>query len=125
MGNSSSPDVTLTINRSDLEQPMTGAKTLEAQIAAGAAKIQGDATILKQLASTRASRSCPARKPKELWQRKIRTKRIRASQSRNNCGRRDGTASCHTLVDGGVDFGRNATIATAQPPTKTSFGRTA
>ena len=31
---------------------MIGAKTLEAQIADGAAKIQGDASILKQLAST-------------------------------------------------------------------------
>jgi hypothetical protein len=31
---------------------MMGAKTLEAQIADGAAKIQGDASILKQLAST-------------------------------------------------------------------------
>ena len=31
---------------------MIGAKTLEPQIADGAAKIQGDASILKQLAST-------------------------------------------------------------------------
>jgi linear primary-alkylsulfatase len=46
------PDVTLTINRSDLEQTMIGAKTLEAQIVDGAAKIHGDASILKQLAST-------------------------------------------------------------------------
>lgn len=46
------PDLTLTINRSDLEQTMTGAKTLEAQIADGTAKIDGDANILKQLAST-------------------------------------------------------------------------
>ena len=47
-----SPDLTLTINRSDLEQTMTGAKTLEAQIAAGTAKVEGNAGILKQLAST-------------------------------------------------------------------------
>ena len=46
------PDLTLTINRSDLEQTMMGAKTLEAQIADGTAKVQGDAGILKQLAST-------------------------------------------------------------------------
>jgi alkyl sulfatase BDS1-like metallo-beta-lactamase superfamily hydrolase len=46
------PDLTLTINRSDLEQTMMGAKTLEAQIADGNAKIEGDAGILKQLAST-------------------------------------------------------------------------
>ena len=46
------PDLTLTINRSDLEQTMMGAKTLEAQIADGTAKIKGDANILKQLAST-------------------------------------------------------------------------
>jgi alkyl sulfatase BDS1-like metallo-beta-lactamase superfamily hydrolase len=46
------PNLTLTINRSDLEQTMMGTKTLEAQIADGTAKVQGDASILKQLAST-------------------------------------------------------------------------
>jgi alkyl sulfatase BDS1-like metallo-beta-lactamase superfamily hydrolase len=46
------PDLTLTINRSDLEHTMTGAKTLEAQIADGTAKVEGDAGVLKQLAST-------------------------------------------------------------------------
>jgi alkyl sulfatase BDS1-like metallo-beta-lactamase superfamily hydrolase len=46
------PDLTLTINRSDLEQTMMGVKTLEAQIADGTAKVNGDAIILKQLAST-------------------------------------------------------------------------
>src|SRR5512142_3057025 len=46
------PNLTLTINRSDLEQTMMGAKTLEAQIADGTAKVQGDANVLKQLAST-------------------------------------------------------------------------
>lgn len=46
------PDLTLTINRSDLEQTMIGAKTLEAQIADGTAKVDGDAGILKQLAAT-------------------------------------------------------------------------
>jgi alkyl sulfatase BDS1-like metallo-beta-lactamase superfamily hydrolase len=48
----SKPDLTLTINRSDLELTMMGAKTLEAQLADGAAKVQGDPSILKQLAST-------------------------------------------------------------------------
>ncbi|MGB9274539.1 MAG: alkyl sulfatase dimerization domain-containing protein [Terrimicrobiaceae bacterium] len=48
----SDPNLTLTINRSDLEQTMMGAKTLEAQIADGTAKVEGDAGILKQLAST-------------------------------------------------------------------------
>ena len=47
-----SPNLTLTINRSDLEQTMAGAKTLEAQIADGTAKVEGDASILKQLAAT-------------------------------------------------------------------------
>ncbi len=47
-----SPNLTLTINRSDLERTMAGAKTLEAQIADGTAKVEGDASILKQLAST-------------------------------------------------------------------------
>jgi alkyl sulfatase BDS1-like metallo-beta-lactamase superfamily hydrolase len=46
------PNLTLTINRSDLEQTMMGAKTLEAQIADGTAKVQGDARVLQQLAST-------------------------------------------------------------------------
>ena len=46
------PDLTLTINRSDLEQTMMGAKTLEAQIADGTAKVSGDAGVLMKLAST-------------------------------------------------------------------------
>jgi alkyl sulfatase BDS1-like metallo-beta-lactamase superfamily hydrolase len=46
------PDLTLTINRSDLEQTMMGTKTLEAQIADGRAKVDGDVSILKELAST-------------------------------------------------------------------------
>jgi len=46
------PDLTLTINRSDLEQTMMGAKTLDAQIADGTAKAEGDVSVLKKLAST-------------------------------------------------------------------------
>lgn len=46
------PDLTMTINRSDLEQTMIGAKTLEAQIADGTARIEGDPAVLKKLAST-------------------------------------------------------------------------
>jgi len=46
------PDLTLTINRSDLEQTMMGAKTLEDQIADGTARLAGDASVLKKLAST-------------------------------------------------------------------------
>lgn len=46
------PDLSLTINRSDLEQTMIGAKTLEAQIKDGTAKVQGDASVLTKLAST-------------------------------------------------------------------------
>ncbi len=46
------PDLTLTINRSDLEQTMMGAKTLEAQIAEGTATVQGDVGVLAQLAGT-------------------------------------------------------------------------
>ena len=46
------PNLTLTINRSDLELTMMGKKTLEAQIADGTAKVEGDAGVLKQLAST-------------------------------------------------------------------------
>ena len=46
------PNLTLTINRSDLEQTMMGAKTLEAQITDGTAKVQGDPSVLNQLAGT-------------------------------------------------------------------------
>ena len=45
------PDLTLTINRADLEQTMMGAKTLDAQIADGTAKAVGDVGILKRLAA--------------------------------------------------------------------------
>ncbi len=46
------PDLTITINRSDLEQVMLGQKTLDAQIADGIAKIDGDASVLRKLAAT-------------------------------------------------------------------------
>lgn len=46
------PDLTLTINRSDLEQTMMGKKTLEAQLASGVAKADGDISVLAKLAST-------------------------------------------------------------------------
>ncbi len=46
------PDLTLTINRRDLEQTMIGAKTLMAQIEDGTAKAVGNTGVLKQLAST-------------------------------------------------------------------------
>jgi alkyl sulfatase BDS1-like metallo-beta-lactamase superfamily hydrolase len=45
------PDLTITINRTDLEQVMMGAKKLTDQIADGTAKAEGDTEILKQLAS--------------------------------------------------------------------------
>ncbi len=48
---SDTPDLTLTINRSDLERTMAGEKMLEDQIADGTASIEGDASILAQLAS--------------------------------------------------------------------------
>jgi len=46
------PDLTITIDRTDLEQTMMGAKKLEAQIADGTAKVEGDVSILGKLAST-------------------------------------------------------------------------
>jgi alkyl sulfatase BDS1-like metallo-beta-lactamase superfamily hydrolase len=46
------PDLTLTINRSDLEPTMMGARTLESQIADGTAKVQGDVSVLARGAST-------------------------------------------------------------------------
>ena len=45
-------DLTLTINRSDLEQVMMGKKTLEAQVVAGKAKLEGNPKVLAQLGST-------------------------------------------------------------------------
>jgi alkyl sulfatase BDS1-like metallo-beta-lactamase superfamily hydrolase len=48
----SKPNLTLTINRSDLEQVMMGNKTLDAQIADGTARVDGDASVLAKLAST-------------------------------------------------------------------------
>ena len=48
----SAPDLTLTIDRADLEQTMMGAKTLDAQIADGTAKVEGDVTLLAKLAAT-------------------------------------------------------------------------
>jgi alkyl sulfatase BDS1-like metallo-beta-lactamase superfamily hydrolase len=46
------PDLTLTINRADLELTMTGARTLEEQIADGTATVEGDVSILARLAAT-------------------------------------------------------------------------
>ena len=45
------PDMTLTLNRSDLERVMMGATTLEALIGDGTARVTGDISILGQLAS--------------------------------------------------------------------------
>ena len=45
-------DLTITINRTDLEPVMMGVKTLEAQIADGTAKVEGDTSIISKLAST-------------------------------------------------------------------------
>ena len=46
------PDLTLTINRSDLEQVMMGAKSLQDMIVEGTARVSGDVSILGQLAAT-------------------------------------------------------------------------
>jgi alkyl sulfatase BDS1-like metallo-beta-lactamase superfamily hydrolase len=48
------PDLTITINRADLEQTMMGAKSLEAQIADGRAKVKGDTSVIGKLAATLA-----------------------------------------------------------------------
>jgi alkyl sulfatase BDS1-like metallo-beta-lactamase superfamily hydrolase len=45
-------DLTITINRSDLEPVMMGVKTMEAQIADGTAKVEGDTSVIGKLAST-------------------------------------------------------------------------
>ena len=45
-------DLTITINRTDLEPVMMGIKTLEAQIADGTAKVEGDTSVIGKLAST-------------------------------------------------------------------------
>jgi alkyl sulfatase BDS1-like metallo-beta-lactamase superfamily hydrolase len=46
------PDLTLTINRADLELTMMGAKKLEDQLKDGTAKAEGDVSILGKLAAT-------------------------------------------------------------------------
>ena len=46
------PDLTLVINRTDLERTMIGEVELEKQIADGTAKVEGDVGVLKKLAST-------------------------------------------------------------------------
>ncbi|MGK7868864.1 alkyl/aryl-sulfatase [Falsiroseomonas sp. E2-1-a20] len=43
-------DLTLTVNRSDLEQVLAGQRTLEALIADGTARVQGDVGVLTRLA---------------------------------------------------------------------------
>ena len=45
-------DLTITINRADLEQVMMGAKTLATQIEDGTAKVDGNLDVLQQLSST-------------------------------------------------------------------------
>jgi alkyl sulfatase BDS1-like metallo-beta-lactamase superfamily hydrolase len=46
------PDLTLTVNRSDLELAMMGVKSIEEQIKDGTAKFEGDVSILAKLAAT-------------------------------------------------------------------------
>jgi linear primary-alkylsulfatase len=46
------PNLTITINRADLEQVMMGKKTLDVQITDGTAKIDGDISVLQKLAAT-------------------------------------------------------------------------
>jgi alkyl sulfatase BDS1-like metallo-beta-lactamase superfamily hydrolase len=46
------PDLTITIDRVDLEQVMMGVKSLAAQIDDGTAKIEGDRSVLPKLAAT-------------------------------------------------------------------------
>ncbi len=46
------PDLTITINRSDLENIMIGEKTFAASIEEGIAKTEGDTSILQQLGAT-------------------------------------------------------------------------
>jgi alkyl sulfatase BDS1-like metallo-beta-lactamase superfamily hydrolase len=45
-------DLTITINRSDLDMVMMGVKTLDEMIASGVAKTTGDASIIEKLKST-------------------------------------------------------------------------
>jgi alkyl sulfatase BDS1-like metallo-beta-lactamase superfamily hydrolase len=47
---SATPDLTMTINRSDLEQAMIGVAPLQQQVADGTANLEGDPTILQTLA---------------------------------------------------------------------------
>ncbi len=49
---SSKPDLTVTVNRSDLEVAMAGAESFDTLIADGRATMQGDVEIYNQLLST-------------------------------------------------------------------------
>jgi alkyl sulfatase BDS1-like metallo-beta-lactamase superfamily hydrolase len=49
------PDLTMTVRRSDLEPIMAGAKTLEAQVAAGLLKLDGDPSVLARLMAAMAT----------------------------------------------------------------------
>jgi alkyl sulfatase BDS1-like metallo-beta-lactamase superfamily hydrolase len=49
------PDLTMTINRADLEQVMMGQKTLMAMIEDGTAKVEGNASILAKIGATMAT----------------------------------------------------------------------
>ena len=86
------PDLTLTINRSDLEQTMMGAKTLKAQIADGTAKAEGDPRSCSNSprrwsTSTRALKSCPAqRSGRRILKKPIPTKPFRAKALPNSIG---------------------------------------
>ena len=82
-------DLTLTINRSDLELTMMGVKTLDAQIADGSAKLQGDVSVLKQLASTFVDfdprfEIMPGTKAADCGCRASRS--LQGRSRKNNCG---------------------------------------
>ena len=88
------PDLTITINRTDLEQTMMGAKTMDAQIADGTAKIEGDASILKKnlvqpgSTSTHVLRSCLApRSGIPNWMKPIPMRLFRENRLQNNNGK--------------------------------------
>ena len=88
---------------------MAGAKTLEAQIGDGTAKVQGDASILKQLASTMVEfdprfEIMPAQRAGRPWRRRMRRSGFEsvdleiASRPNPSCTRRQSTGKKLTFV---------------------------
>ena len=85
-------DLTLTINRADLEKTLMGGKSLEAQLGDGTAKFQGDPIILKTLAGMMTDSRQPSRSSPALGEG-ARARRARPIRHRRDEGGRPGVSA--------------------------------